>query len=440
MVAQVDTMDAFGNGYATTFPEVAKQVQHWAWYDGDYATLWPAATVANGRRLYEAEDQIKLPLFKTVSDFIANAAVSDMPGQSASTAGLLRWLAQNDRMLERAIRRGTRYWSVHNKAVWTAEPGMITAVDPLHYYRVGAPEQPDSLIGHIIAVPWYQRMPDEQPTPLMIRLPNRIKVIKVTQEGSTEQVFRYDGAVVGEPITNLERSTVTAVCTAGDGESWYRGAQDIAARIMISETLLAQEIAMFVNRIRWLPGSVLANIQAARPPGSTPLTLTALKAELDSMVRPVIALGGGDSAPVESMESIDIPGRLAYHDGLYDQFYITAGLPPTSFGIGIGRGESGYAREKAQDAASADIRAYRRDVTECLPLLCRGAGAPKSGNLSFNFATPPFQTRETQMDYALQLLKAGVISQEEVRTLLGWTPGAPAAPAQQQPAPADPAE
>ena len=422
MVAQLDTMEAFQSGYSVIFPEVGQQINHELWYASDYRTLWPSPTIPNGRMLYREEDQLKLPLFKVVSDFMANAAVSDMPGQSATSPGVLRWLELNNRMFERSVRRGTHYWSIHDKGVWTAEPGLITAINPIHYYRVGALEQSDQLVGHIIATPYYQRMPGEMPMSYQLQVPNRIRVLKLAQGVSTMQTFQYDGNIVGQPVTELENSPVTVICTAGDGDSWYQGARDVAARIMISETLLAQELSQYINRIRYLPASILANLQASRASGAAPLSPSALKAEIDSMVRPVIAMGFEDQPPVESMESIDIPARLAYHDGLYDQLYIAAGLPPSSFGIGIGRGESGYAREKAQDAASARIRAYRRDMVECLPLLVRGAGAPAAGKLSFNFATPPFQTRESQLDYALRLLQAGAITKDEVRTMLGWGP------------------
>ena len=97
-------------------------------------------------------------------------------------------------------------------------------------------------------------------------------------------------------------------------------------------------------------------------------------------------------------------------------------MPVSSFGIGIGRGESGYAREKAQDASSSRIRAYRRDTADCFPGLCRAAGAPKAGMLSFNWATQPFVDKSVAQEWLLRLYQAGVITLDELREGLGYAP------------------
>ena len=105
---------------------------------------------------------------------------------------------------------------------------------------------------------------------------------------------------------------------------------------------------------------------------------------------------------------------------MLDLFFIASGLPPSSFGIGIGRGESGFARERAQDAASSRARAYRRDLAECLPILVRAAGIPGNGKVSFNWSAPPFQDRSKRQQELLALEAQGIITKEQVASALGW--------------------
>ena len=46
-----------------------------------------------------------------------------------------------------------------------------------------------------------------------------------------------------------------------------------------------------------------------------------------------------------------ISDAMKHEQMLLDNFYILAGIPPTSYGINIGRGESGVARERTTDRA-----------------------------------------------------------------------------------------
>ena len=177
----LNDIEAFGPGYHFNFPEVAQQESYRDWYNQQYGTLLPAPTIDNGLKLFDSTDIIRASIFKMTSDFYASAVLSEPPAHSSESEEAIAWLMQNSASLDRALRRGTFYWSIHDLGVWTAEPGFIRAIDPNAYFRVGERDQPDALVGHIIAYRYREpESEDERLNAGIINIPNRIKVIKVS--------------------------------------------------------------------------------------------------------------------------------------------------------------------------------------------------------------------------------------------------------------------
>ena len=416
----IDDPTAFGEGYSFEFPELREQEQYRQWYEGNIATLLPTSTIDNGFKLFNEEDRVNVPILKIASDFYAAAAVGEMPSASSESEEALEWLKTNTAMLDRALRRGTYYWSIHGLGVWTAEEGFIRAVDPLAYFRVGEPDQEDSLVGHILAYRYRQTEDDGERLVHSIDIPNRVKVIKLIGELSTVQIFRYDGTTVGDALTGVEASPVSAICVAGQGDSWYGSVQSLVSSIISSLTNIDVAINRFENRAKYYPAGVIDNVRQAVLSLGMTATPEELSARLNNIVRPILTLGANDEEPpMLSNELIELSGHFEALRTQLDLFFLGSGLPPSSFGIGVGRGESGIAREKAQDAASARVRAYRRDLAECLPNLAVNAGAPQEP-LSFNWSAPPFEDRSKRQQEILALLTANVIDTEEARSALGW--------------------
>lgn len=418
MVAQVESLAAFGPGYHVGRTETYEQAQWWAWYNNIFDTLLPAPSINNGLALFERGDLIKLPLFEQASNFMSSAVLSELPTGTADTEAGTAWLTDNDLLLDRTLRRGTQYWSVFDTGIWTAEPGLITAINPLYYYRVGTPEQPDVLAGHIIAQPYRQLDETERLNPMATRVPNRIRVLRHYQGQSTVQVLHYSGETVGEPITPEEASPITAVCVAGEARSWYGGIKDTAARILIELTNLDQDFNLFRNRIQYIPSSADAATRGELERNNRPTNARAVRDEIMKQVRPLIALDAEDVPPAGSNEELETSGLFEELRFLFDLYYIASGLPPSSFGIGIGRGESGIARETAQTGATSRASAYRRDLQRCLPELAVAAGMP--GKAMFNWTTPPFMTRSQRQADIIQLLNARIITPEQAANALGW--------------------
>ena len=199
--------------------------------------------------------------------------------------------------------------------------------------------------------------------------------------------------------------------------------RDVASRLLISLTGLHSDIGRWRNRIQYLPSSVAENMRQtlmAVSPDRSIVTARDIKAELESTVRPVVALDTSEEdPPMTASDVLELTGIFEEFRTLADLFFLGSGLPPSSFGIGIGRGESGVARERAQDAASSRARAYRRDLAECLPQLALAAGMPQA-EVTFNWSAGPFEDRKARQQELLELKKEGIIDAAEVRAALGW--------------------
>ena len=294
-----------------------------------------------------------------------------------------RWLEENAIAVFKALERATRYWSIHDLAVLTAEQdeqgnAIIRAVDPAAYIRIGEREQRDALVGHAILYPY--RQPDSQMEDKVHAdlTPNRIQVNKWTPEYSVVEHYYFDGQYIIGQLISRQESPIQAICVAGRGESWYHSAKDIAARMMVTHGLALRAIARYENRMRFLPSGVADAVRTtlAGTGQNARVSLQEMTKHIEGLVNPIISMRPDDAPPDFSAEVLDIAPHLEMFQYDLDQFYILAGLPPTSYGIGVGKGESGIAREKAQDAAASRARAYRRDLQGCLPELCAGAGMP----------------------------------------------------------------
>lgn len=416
MTVILESMDtAFTPGFNTNFVEKNNDKRYLEWYDSKYNSLLPAPTIANGRKLYTLGHDLGLPLFKLASDFIADAVLNDLP----TTTGSDEFVAEYMPMIDKALRRGTRYWSILDRGVWTAEPGMMRAVNPQFYYRVGEPEQKDALVGHIIAYPYRERTASEQLLPAANLIANRIRVTKIVQGRAIVQTFMYtENSVVGQPVTGPEVSPITEVCTAGEGDSWYGGVKDLASQIIIEYTNSLQDINRFRNRTRFMPVSVANEIRNSLTMAGRQATLTQITNLWEDLIRPVVGLVEDDMKPESQRDVLDLSATFESFRSQLDLFFMASGVPPSSFGIGIGRGESGVAREKAEDAAAARARAYRRDLMECLPRMARAMGSTEE--LSFQWITSPFEKASEKLEEIMTLLAAGIISVEEARSALGW--------------------
>ena len=413
---------AFTPGYHYRFTEIANAEAWRKWYSGDYATLLPnTPTVANGLKLLP-NGVWNYPYFSETSDFIADAAMSEHPALESPDEALSAWLADNGEGVMKAIRRATHYWSIDGVGVLAAQADKIEAIDPIHYFRVGTVDMPDELVGHILALRYVEKTPAQQLLPEQNLPFNRLKVIKLAagMDTATEQIMEYHPGIVGRPLTGVYESPVKSICVAGNWRSWYPGCKDIVAQLLITMGVQGSQLNRYANRIRWLPLPAFDDYRRDLGSENRPATFSEAMRAFSEEAYPYVGLSGIAEPPQEAIYVEDFASRDAYINTLSQVFALACGIPPGTFGVGISPDASGFAREKAQDAASARIRSYRHEVERCAPKAIKAMGGPE-GELIFNWSSPPFQSRDAFVKDVLDMKREGIISVKETRAALGYS-------------------
>ena len=423
----LETMDIVDTGFNRQNYRVTENQRRWReWYALVYQRgLFPEPTMSNGLgQLNQTGSLLHLPLFRVASDFIADAALSDMPSPSGwdDDGGAQEWWADALPMIERALQRGTNHWAIYNLAVFAAEPGLLRAVEPINYYRIGQPEQRDADAGHVLLFPYRTDAADVQRTNDGDDYFDAVEVVKVPPQGEgepTSQRFRYSGQIIGAPITGVAPSTIRGVQTAGEGHSLYPGAADTASAYMIALSLYSVSLADYDNRPLAIPSGVATAMQGVA--ANSEEGLRAIRRQFQDIYRPIVALDPNqDMASGELREPQNLTDRQQQLLTLADLFFIQMRLTPSSFGIGIGRGESGVAREKAQDASGILVRRYRRQLASILAPLVDLMGIPGGRQgLQFTWSIPPFQSREAREEQVRGDYQAGLLTLNEARQEMG---------------------
>lgn len=411
------SMDQFGTGLEFRFPRVIEEERWQQWYDGQYQTLMPAPTIDNGYKLFAVADLIKLPLHKLASDFYVDATLGEDFTVTTLEPSVQEWLDENLHRFLKIIRRGVEGWSITGRAVYvTHEDGALMEVPSYRYFRIGREYDPDHVIAHVIAWPYYEYREGERFLPFSNRVPNRIRITKYapseTPPVNEVAVYELHGNVVGQLLQGPEPAGITSLCTAGDGDSWYGDAQTMLARMMIRVTNHDRTLNLSDNR----PMMVPAQLMTTTPGQTRQARREAFYNEINPIIETDAETARGNYGTLgvdyQHSESRDFIELLA------DSIYLVSGIPPATFGIGIGRNESGAAREKAQDRASAKIRTFRNDLRQCIPILLRGLKAP-DGDLQIAWLTAPFQTRQDKINEAIRLMQTGLITKATAQRMLG---------------------
>lgn len=308
------------------------------------------------------------------------------------------------------------------------DDNKLQAVKAYNYFRVGSYDDPDEVVGHIIAYVYYEpTKPNDLLDPHAYKSPNRIRVIKYKAETDTEpeinttQTFIFSGdevsiGTIGEPITPLEPAGITALCVLGQDDSWYDDAKRVVSQYMIRLTNNERVKNKADNRPLVVPNNItIASVYKTGENKTIEQTLTSIRDETD----PIIGIDPTYSGNFGFIgDNFDFASEQAGLEYLAQLGYIISGLPITSWGVNIGAGESGFAREKAQDNASARIRSLRLQISKCLPILINALGAP-DGEVSFTWSTSPFEDRAAKANQLLSWYNAGLIDENEFREAVG---------------------
>ena len=412
------SLDQFTTGLIFQFPRVLEGERWNKWYRGEYETLMPAPSVDNGYKLFSANDLITYPYFMVASDFYVDATWAETPNVSGLSGNRgQEWLAQNAERVFQIFRRATLDWAIHGRGIVIVnEDGTLVNVDPTNYFRIGQIWERDDLVAHAICYRYYDG-PVQQHLPAYFFYPNRIRIIKYYPEMgiNSVQTFAYSGVSVGQALTPEMPAGIAAICTFGIGDSWYGGIERLMARYLIQLTTNHATLNWAVNSPVTIPRRMLTSDQV-----NDTRSFQQKMDDFRQQVRPIIGLDEDSREPTKLQGAPEYPHQRDHLEMLGLLISQVSKVPPTSFGIGIGAGESGYARERSQDAAAVRIKDIRNRIAKCLPDIVKIMGAP-AGNYSFSWGTSPFEDKLAKQNELITLKEAGILTVNEVRTALGYS-------------------
>ena len=415
------------------------------WYAGIYRRgLFPdTPTMQNGlAQVNRVRGLIPHNWFRMISDWHADGVLSEMPAPSGWEEGgeAEKWWLEYTPMARTALRRAAHYWSVHNYAVITAEPRLMRAISPTSYYRVGLPEQRDADVGHVLMLPYRDLTLAELQQNQDTGYYNAIEIVKAYPkddmggaDGSdvqrvTRQRFEYNDTQIGRPMDDETDSSITAIFTLGEGHSWYFAAAPLVAAYMIAESMYNIELNIHTNRPLVIPASAYASMLGAAAAGAgknlnDPDVRRKVNEYLNNEYKPTVPIDPDDMGSGELRDYAPQTDRAMQMEGLADSIALIGRLTPSAFGMNVGKGESGAAREKAEDAARVAMSRFREQVKANLPRIVSEMGCPgDAGELNFDWDRQPLTSSEGYNEQTLQLYDAGLLKHNEARMRLGLAP------------------
>lgn len=415
--------DAVGEGFIRNHPLTTAQRNWEQWYDDTYPPdFWPEPSMSNGLGQLTRGDTLRTyPIFRNASEFLADSIMSDLWELTGAEEEQEEWYEERDMMFEICGRRTAGFVSYLDFGVVAVEDDILYAVDPKDYYRIGQRELRDKDAGHIMLFPWIDMSDAEAKQGADSKPYNRIDVVKVLPgKPPTIQTFAYSGNQIGTPVTGVLPSKIKAVFTVGNGTSWYGGAQDAVAALMISYSMVAKILNDWANRPLYIPETVLRAMQATlRLPEGAPPEMDSIRELILDYYRPLFFFdSANDMVPGDAAIEPALTAYFALIGELREQIDIMATIPVTAFGIDVGKGESGIAREKSMGAASAKVRRIRKQIARVFKYASEIMGAP-GGAIPFEWEVPPYQSQEERDEQARAGYAANLRTQNEARSMMG---------------------
>ena len=433
----VDSLDIIGPGFNIgQLPRLAAYRQFQQWYRNDFSSLYAETpSLTNGLTLFDFRDLKRLPIFSIASKFYQDSILARRPNVHTQDDALSNWLASNARQIFSTLDKAMEYWSVCGTGVIaTYTSNKIRQIDPAWHIPVQNPQDKDEIIGHAVMFPWYARTGGDI-APSTQRSMNRVTVVKylIETDASTVETFEMAGLIIGNRLTGPDPSDLNGVFTFGNGVGFYGDMQGPVGEMMVAWTLLGRRVNRFSDPHLLLPQSS-SGATITLPDGTTvPTTLAqggadARRSLLDGRGAMIEVPGETTGQYGYLQADVEIIATLDMMQWLSDVIYIASGVPPTSYGVSVGRGESGEARKQAMQRSAQLISEIRFAVELLFPEAARNIGAPvpevNTGDHALTFVWPddPFEDRQESVQTMLNMLDKGELQKGEVRVAAGWPP------------------
>ena len=445
----VTSLTQIRTGFTWSLPRVHETNRWLRWYNNEFDSLWRSApaNIINALEIMERRDLIRLPIFEISSKFYQDAILSNETAVDTEHEPLRDWLAENRVDIFRAIGKALEYWSITGRFIlMTTDAGEVRPVWPANHVFIVDPADADKVIGHnLVYLAWSEESPNAQVPPKRTdeRPADRLIVHRIREEQgvlSTRDMYTYAGAesgVIGSPIEDatLTRSNLRAVYYAGNGQGFYGGLRDPALQACIRLTLLQRSLNRNADPHFFVPDSigdaeivrrrVFPTTDVPDPDLPPPTTLGATPSLREQFLegRGMLIQITPEDAGTWGYQTYDpqVQGQLDVIQWLFQTIYSISGVPPSAYGVNIGRGESGEARKAAMQRAAQLINEIRGEIQRIFGLVIRDMGAPippgqrPQEAVSIVWPESPFEDTATAIQTLLALEERGIVTPEEIR-------------------------
>ena len=353
----INSMNDIRTGATLDLSELVERARYGNWYNGGRDGLFDnPKTVDNALLLIQLENMYYPNLFQIGSDTYTKGVLSEYPTLSSDNPRVKEWFEDGMRStVLKVLRRMVRDWSIYGRGVLIVQDGELVNVPASDYIRVGRVEMPDSLVGHLIVRPYYQKVEGEALTDPSVHSPNRLQVIRYSEleNYNDAAIYEFSGnygqGVVGRILEETSEANITAFVTVGDATSWYGKAKEAVESATIELCFLHSMSHRAFNKILLVPSSTQSSTSKNNVVGDdAPPDVERRVETYSEQRRPILPVNSADKISIEQIgQDFKADIMQANYDTAMDWFYTASGLPPVAFGINTGKGESGFAREIA---------------------------------------------------------------------------------------------
>lgn len=367
-------------------------------YNGNFQVMSQGveATIDNGLTVIDFSEAMWINWFWVASKFYQDAFTAERPTVTPQ---------KSEEVFEpiwRAIRRAVEWYSVKGRVVLIQKKdGTVTAVNPSFYYPIRAKWDAELTIAHALVYRWTE--PQKQII-YEHRVPDRARIVKFDKKLGINTVENYvlEGTVIGEKLSE-EESDIENIYVFGEGErdTFYPALVPLVFELTIREAYESRLLNRHSSPIAIVP----PNAGLVGPDGNS---------RLDPK---------GNTVEYEADTGTNKFGYLTWEGHLVDNrekierlvrnIHLITGVPPVVFGIDIGKGESGQAREKLMFTAMSKVRSIRKEVELVLEEIL-------GGDTEVSWVSSPFTTEEERRAAVLRETAVGIISINEARELLDY--------------------
>ena len=228
MAEGLRSIDQVGPGFLWNFPRLREELNWERWYRGQFDTLFPPASIDNGRSLLAWDDIIKINMPRVFSQFYEDAIMSERPVVTGTEA-VIAWLAENGMQVWERIGRAVQQWSIFGNGILTSyQDNTLRHIGSPNYFRVGDWADDDLQVGHCIGYPYAELSGRDLLNPGQISPPNRLRWIRYMPSEGINDVTVYNfqgsapdgfGGVVQGIVEGTKPAGITHLATFGYNDS-----------------------------------------------------------------------------------------------------------------------------------------------------------------------------------------------------------------------------